>query len=75
MLLREIKGRAVHCSGGMRVDRRPGTSPNWEYQMLMLNDPDDPVPEWVPVDSERAKDWPEDGWESAEDWGREERSG
>lgn len=63
----EIKGRAVHRDGDMRIDRRPGTAPNWEFQMLMLMDPDD-GPEWIPVKPEDTKDWPEDGWESIDNW-------
>jgi hypothetical protein len=64
----EIKGRAVHRNGVMRIDRRKGTAPNWEYQVLAMCDPDDPEPMWKPIPTEEADDFPEDGWESQEDW-------
>ena len=67
MRLEEIKGRAVHEGGDMRVDRRPGTKPSWEYQALVLMDPDDD-PEWTPVPASETKDWPEDGWQDVDDW-------
>jgi hypothetical protein len=67
MRLKEIKGRAVHQNGGMRIDRRPETAKAWEYQVLKLLDPHDD-PEWCPVDPEQSEDWPQDGWESVDDW-------
>lgn len=67
MRLEEIKGRAVHTCGTKRVDRRPATDPAWEYQVLALMDPDDD-PEWVPVEAEKTKSWPQDGWQSVDDW-------
>lgn len=67
MRLEEIEGRAVHENGDMRVDRRPETKPSWEYQALVLMDPDDD-PEWVPVSVEEAAGWPVEGWQSVEEW-------
>ena len=67
MRLREITGRAVHESGKYRVDRRPGASPSWEYQGLALMDVDD-GPEWFPVEASGIGDWPQDGWNSVDDW-------
>lgn len=67
MDIKEIKGRAVHESGLLRVDNRPATDPKWRYQALKLMNPDD-EPEWVPVPEHKTRNWPKKGWNSIEDW-------
>jgi len=67
MHITKIKGRAIHNDGFLRVDRRPDTDPRWVYQRLKLFDPDD-GPEWVPADPEDVASWPQEGWNSVDDW-------
>lgn len=67
MRIDEVTGRAVHTNGRLRIDRRKETDPIWEYQHLVLMDPDD-GPEWVPVLASDTTNWPKDGWNSVDDW-------